>query len=103
MELKPLMVLTPVYGANAQVQTGGTCPRNGPLLMPQRELVLLLKLNKPKSQRMGCNQRPLFNFIPIDHVVIDTLHCLRVADLRHYSCLLSLFVYHLKLILHGPL
>ena len=39
-------------------------------------------VKKPKSQRMGCNQRPLFNFIPIDHVVIDTLHLfLRVADL----------------------
>ena len=31
-------------------------------------------VKKPKSQRMGCNQHPLFNFIPIDHVVIDTLH-----------------------------
>ena len=44
------------------------------------EIEILRK--KPKSQRLGCSQSPLFNFIPIDHVVIDMLHLfLRVADL----------------------
>ena len=43
------------------------------------EIEILRK--KPKSQRLGCSQSPLFNFIPIDHV-IDMLHLfLRVADL----------------------
>ena len=39
-------------------------------------------LLKPKTRRMGCSRHPLFKFIPIDHVVIDTLHLfLRIADL----------------------
>lgn len=34
-----------------------------------------------KSKRYNCKTNPLFNFIPIDHVVIDTLHLLlRISD-----------------------
>ena len=29
---------------------------------------------KPKTKRMGCCKNPIFAFIPIDHVLIDTLH-----------------------------
>ncbi|CAH3025553.1 unnamed protein product, partial [Porites evermanni] len=34
-----------------------------------------------KSKRYNCKTNTLFNFIPIDHVVIDTLHLLlRISD-----------------------
>ena len=34
-----------------------------------------------KSKRYNCKPNPLFNFIPIDHVIIDTLHLLlRTSD-----------------------
>ena len=34
-----------------------------------------------KSKQYNCKTNPLFNFIPIDHVIIDTLHLfLRISD-----------------------
>ena len=34
-----------------------------------------------KSKKFNCKATPLFNFIPIDHVIIDTLHLfLRISD-----------------------
>ena len=34
-----------------------------------------------KSKKFNCKGTPLFNFIPIDHVIIDTLHLfLRISD-----------------------
>lgn len=40
------------------------------------------KLSKaPPKKRYGCKEEPLFSKIPIDHVVIDTLHLfLRISD-----------------------
>ena len=39
------------------------------------------KLGKRNKSRFNCCQAPLFPFIPIDHVVIDTLHLfLRISD-----------------------
>jgi len=32
------------------------------------------KMNKPIKERFGCDNIPIFESIPIDHVVIDTLH-----------------------------
>ena len=48
---------------------------------------------KPKSrQRFNCSRKPLFPFIPIDHVIIDSLHLfLRVSDL-----LINLFIEELR-------
>ena len=44
------------------------------------EIETLLK--KPPKQRYGCVRAPLFPLIPIDHVIIDTLHLfLRIADI----------------------
>lgn len=47
----------------------------------------------PKSRRcFNCSRKPLFPFVPIDHVVIDTLHLfLRGADL-----LINLFIDELR-------
>jgi len=37
--------------------------------------------NYAKSKQYNCKTSPLFNFIPIDHVIIDTLHLfLRISD-----------------------
>ena len=39
-------------------------------------------LKLPKSKRFGCQNVPIFDFVPIDRVIIDTLHLfLRVSDL----------------------
>ena len=39
-------------------------------------------LKLPKTRRVGCCASPMFKFIPIDHVIIDSLHLfLRVSDL----------------------
>ena len=39
-------------------------------------------LKLPKSRRVGCRSSPIFKFIPINHVIVDTLHLfLRVSDL----------------------
>ena len=41
---------------------------------------------KPASKCLGCINIPISKAIPIDHVIIDTLHLfLRVADLLIYS------------------
>jgi hypothetical protein len=46
----------------------------------------------PKNRRKGCQGKPIFSFIPIDHVIIDTLHLyLRVSDL-----LINLFIQDLR-------
>ena len=46
------------------------------------EIVHLSAKPKRSKQRFNCSQLPLFRFIPIDHVVIDTLHIfLHVADI----------------------
>ena len=37
-------------------------------------------LKLPKSKRFGCQNVPIFDFVPIDRVIIDTLF-LRVSDL----------------------
>jgi len=40
------------------------------------------RMNKPIKERFGCDNIPIFESIPIDHVVIDTLHLfLRIGDL----------------------
>ena len=80
------MGLFHVCGASALAQTGGTQQRNGLHLIALKVHKTIAEieslLSKPKSKRMGCNRHPLFKFIPIDHVVIDTLHLfLRIADL----------------------
>lgn len=43
----------------------------------------IVKCSKqPKSKRFSCCQSPVFDFIPIDHVIIDSLHLfLRISDL----------------------
>lgn len=39
-------------------------------------------MNKPIKERFGCDNSPIFESIPIDHVVIDTLHLfLCIGDL----------------------
>jgi len=38
-------------------------------------------MGKYAKSRHNCETSPLFNFIPIDHVIIDTLHLfLRISD-----------------------
>lgn len=38
-------------------------------------------LKLPKTKRLGCKSSPIFKFIPIDHVMIDSLHLfLRISD-----------------------
>ena len=45
------------------------------------EISCMSKLSKSSKKRFNCSHNPLFPFIQIDHVVIDTLHLfLRISD-----------------------
>jgi hypothetical protein len=52
------------------------------------------KLAKTSKNRKNCCRPPLFSFIPLDHVVIDSLHLfLRIADV-----LINLLIRDLRLL-----
>ena len=45
------------------------------------EIAELAKLGKSSKKRYNCSRSPVFPFIPIDHVIIDSLHLfLRISD-----------------------
>ena len=46
-----------------------------------KEITNKAKLSKRSKVRYNCCEEPIFSFIPIDHVIIDTLHLfLRISD-----------------------
>ena len=45
------------------------------------EITIKSKLGKTSKQRFNCSRPPMFDFIPMDHVMIDSLHLfLRISD-----------------------
>ena len=70
-------------GASVPGNNDGTQAKNGhsmtPYLVPARTIEEITRLSTQK--KFNCKARPLFDFIPMDHVVIDTLHLfLRISD-----------------------
>ena len=63
-----------MYGVNVELLTGGTwsafdVSKGGRTIAEIESLC-----RKPKTRLMGCCREPFFKFIPIERVMIDTLH-----------------------------
>ena len=58
------------------------------------EITEKAKLGKTSKNRFNCSHAPMFPFIPIQHVVIDSLHLfLRIADV-----LINLLIRDLRIV-----